>query len=216
MEQKEELYTKERVEFTKQINDLKDSVLETKKTLMQDSSKYETEIAERNRLINQYKKDLHDARDKLEKDHTKLFGIIEGQDGEIKKLKNLIEQLKIDDQKALADIEAEQAANIDLKESCLALQAKTAKIEKLRQSMENLKLRMSDKEVWYQKQIDEKSKEISQSNEYITNLKQDFTDRQTRYIKQLWRIETNLLDGCYRFRNRDSDQSLFEKFLLEV
>lgn len=214
MAQKDEFYTKERVEYTKQINDLKDHVFEAKKTLIQDNAKHETEIAERNRLINQYLKDLNDARDKQEKDHTKLFGIIEGQDGEIKKLKNVIEQLKIENQQALADIKAEHEVNNDLKENCEALQAKTSKIEKLRESLEELKSRMREKEVWYQKQIDERSLEISENKEYITKLKKEFTDQQTRYIQELWRIETNLLDGCYRFRNRDADQSVLAKFLL--
>lgn len=186
MAQKEEFYIKERVEYTKQINDLKDHLLEAKKTLIQDNFKYKTEIAERNRVISQYQKDLNDVKDNLEKDHTKLFVVIEGQDGEIKKLKNVIEQLKIENQQALADIKAKHLTNIDLKENFVALQAKTAQIEEL-------KSRLSEKEVWYEKQIDLRNLEISENKEYIAKLKKESTEKQTRYIKELCRIKTNLV-----------------------
>lgn len=212
--QKEELYVKERIEYIKQINDLKDHALEAKKTLIQDNSKYETELGDRNRLIKQYQKDLSEIRDKLEKEHGKLFGIIEGQDGEIKKLKSIIEQLKFEHEKALKDCKKELDAKCNLKASNEALELKIKKMNKLRETIKELKIKLSSKEAWYENLLEDKCAEILDVKETLSRFKNEFKAQQEKYCTEIWRIETNLIDGCYRFRNKEKDQALIAKLFL--
>lgn len=207
--QKEALFIKERIEYIKQINGFKDNVIEAKKTLIQDSAKYETELGDKNRIINQ----LNETREKLDKDHVKLNSIIQEQDEEIQKLNNIIEHLKLEHKKALTDYKEELNTEY-LMASNEALQLEMSKINKLRMTIEDLKLELSHKEAWYEKLIEGKNSEILDVKETLTNLKSEFSAQQEKYCKEIWRIETNLIDGCYRFRNKDKDQALIAKLFL--